>query len=299
MLCCVMLDCGSLIHLRHGAYRATVAPAAGGRVASLTFGAERRPLLVDLREASFPALQWPKAGAFPMLPYANRMPVDGIRVGERVVRPVDAPGGGQHGFGHRSAWEVAACSDHHVEMHLAADACSSEWPWPLSACQRLTLSCSGLRVEIEVRNEGSEPMPLAMGWHPYVAMASSPSPAMVSFVARSRFEIDAVGRAVPSDRAAPSFGMERGETAAFGGWTGPVQVQAHGGLQVTLFSEGADCLVLHRPHAGDYLCVEPVTELPGCVGQPGPDRKWLVLPGETRRMAVTCGVAGGRSHSHG
>ena len=75
------LSSDDLVELHAGAYTATVAPAAGGRVASLSWhsGATQCPLLVGWDGRPFDEHHWPKAGAFPMLPFANRLPRDGFR----------------------------------------------------------------------------------------------------------------------------------------------------------------------------------------------------------------------------
>lgn len=63
-----------------GTLTATLAPAAGGRVTSLSSRAtagERIDWLVPLDDAvragGFESTQWPKAGCYPLVPFSNRI----------------------------------------------------------------------------------------------------------------------------------------------------------------------------------------------------------------------------------
>ncbi|MDB5947513.1 MAG: hypothetical protein JWQ33_2539 [Ramlibacter sp.] len=273
------------IALSAGGYTAKVAPAAGGRVASLVrrVDGEDHPLLVEWTGAEFDEHAWPKAGAFAMLPFANRLPREGFRFGGRMVRPEPGPAGfALHGIAHRRPWDVVLSTPSRVVMRYAHDGADSGWPWAWSATQEVRLAESGMTVTISVRNESCEPMPLAMGWHPYHAVPADIAPGGLRFDAGARRDIDTNGRA-QGPEIEPVFLMRRGETAAFEGWTGGLQLRGPCGGTIAIGSEGAGELVLHRPATGDYLCAEPVGALPGHLAGALP-----LQPAETRRLSWTC-----------
>lgn len=279
------LSAKDVIALRAGSYTATVAPAAGGRLASLAWRCARRtvPLLVAWDGADFDAHDWPKAGAFPMLPFANRLPPEGLAFRRGLIRPQPGPGGfALHGFAHRRPWEVVAASPDRVVMRQKDDGLGAGWPWAWTATQEVQLADCGVTVTIVVRNDSAEPMPLALGWHPYHPAAGEIAPADLHFDARARHDLDARGAAQETGRE-PAFMMRRGETAAFAGWRRGAQLRTAGG-RLEIACDGADYLVVHRPPAADYLCVEPVTSLPGRLAFAPP-----LAPGGTRSLAWSCG----------
>ena len=135
---------------------ATVAPADGGRVTSLSVhGTE---LLVTGDSSSNP-LHW---GSYPMVPYAGR-----IRHGQFRFRGVDhrlpinmAPHA-IHGSGFTSRWEVLDAGPSHVELE-----CRLQWQFGGRAHQHLQLTPEALICVLTVVAEG-EAMPVTIGWHPW------------------------------------------------------------------------------------------------------------------------------------
>lgn len=276
------------LQLRSGAYTATVVPEAGGRIASFEWlgGGSPLPLLVGWDGTRFDEHDWPKAGAFPMLPFANRLPPEGFSFRGRSVRPCHGPGGfALHGSAHRRTWTCIDASDRRVVMALSHDGTGDGWPWAWSARQVVQLDDDGLSVDLTVTNAASDTMPLSMGWHPYVSVPGHARHKALQFAAATRHALDPDGRALP---ATPALGrsVERGETAAFGGWEGRVRLPlGHG--EFALSSDQAQVLVLHRPPVGDYLCVEPVTRLPGMLGD-GQALDGELAPGRSRTVSVRC-----------
>jgi aldose 1-epimerase len=94
------------IPLTAGPYTATIAPQAGGKIASLKF--EARGELVDLvvpwRGNSFLEHSWPKAGVFPLLPFVIRTRPEGFWFREQLYKPeYGLDGVPIHGHAHRRA----------------------------------------------------------------------------------------------------------------------------------------------------------------------------------------------------
>lgn len=276
-----------LVELQSGAYRATLAPSAGGRIGSLSWSDASRS--VDLLQAwdgsAFSEHVWPKAGAFPMLPFANRLPAAGFRFGNRLVRPEPGPSGlVQHGVAHRRPWRLLNVSAERACMQLEMDS-TPDWPWAWSAEMNVSLGNTGMSVVMRVRNTSTEPMPLSMGWHPYHPTHSSIRSRDLTFDAIARHDLDAEARA-SLNTSAPVFDMAPGETAAFSGWNGQSSLRVRGEGAIEVACTGSPHLVLHRPMNGGYVCIEPVTVLPGRLGEEG---SGLLEPNHTQQVHWSCG----------
>lgn len=147
--------------------RAEVLPPVGARLHRVTaFGHEvlrAAPALDAHRRDPF---LW---GAFPMVPWCNRVPGGRIVFGDEVVdvatNHVDA--------GRRSAIHgLAADRPWHVAGEGAfAFAGGDELPWPWSVRQDVAVEGAVLRWAMTVRNEGDRPMPAGAGLHPWFTSA--------------------------------------------------------------------------------------------------------------------------------
>lgn len=282
------------ICLAVGGYRATVAADAGGRITSLewrgagTEGARPRPLLVSWDGETFDEHAWPKAGMFPMVPFSNQMAPSGFMFKGRHVKPETGPNGlALHGMGHRHPWKVIFAKADEVLLQYAHQAAGENaWPWSFTCHQQVNLSSSGLRVALSIRNESTEVMPAGLGLHPYHPAPREWSRGSLAFDAAHRHELAAHGQAQAAG-GPPHFGMHAGETAAFSGWTGTYQLAVGGGL-IEGSVAGTHRLVVHRPAEGSYLCVEPVTLLPGALAQAELDPQACLSPGESRSLTWTC-----------
>lgn len=285
------LDCGAQVELCAGSYHVTVAPGAGGRMTSLVWreAGVSHPLLVTCDVSAFDEDDWPKAGAFPMIPFANRLSSRGLRFGGRELGLRPGPGGfAIHGFAHRRAWELTRRTAEVAVMRLVHDGASEGWPWAWSAEEEVRVSPRGVTVRLQVKNESDTPMPLGLGWHPYHPIRASADAGGLAVSAGGRHDLDQEGRACAVARP-PTFGMIGGETAAFDAWTGTFRLGLSASRVLRVGCLGARRLVLHRPTSGNYLCVEPVTVLPGHLGGEGADA-WLLAPGNAREIVWSCCV---------
>ncbi len=278
-------DDGAQHTLRAQGYEALLAPTAGGRLMSLNWVGDgpAQPLIVPWDGQPFDPHAWPKAGAFPMLPFANRLPAQGfVYVGRRVQPQASAPGHVLHGLAHRAAWVVREAGADSLTLEWA-HAPDAQWPWALRAHQTFQIGAQGLSLHLRVCNEDDVNMPLVMGWHPYHPLHDG-----AQLVAQARHALDEQGRAGAASPADAGLGAapSPGDTLAFSGWDGFVRLpQGDAGAIITR-SRGAYCLVLHTAHNGRYLCVEPVTQLPGhLVDAPAPD---ILAPGETAHLKWSC-----------
>lgn len=292
-----MPDCFSgdpIIVLRHERHEAVLLPGLGGRLASLRWlddDGHWHDLLAPLDPSGFDPHHWPKAGAFPMLPFSNRMPPEGVMVEGISAHPEAGPAGvAVHGVAHRRAWQVVGQTGSSARLALSVEAGVEGWPWAWTAVQDVALTSHGLRLQLQVANAGAVPMPVSMGWHPYL-LGDAAADALQCQAAQ-RLTLDGTGRADrPADMQDNS--MQPGDTAAFSAWSGTARVRWRPGLQIALRCQGAAHLVVHRPLSGRYLCVEPVTVLPGRLGALQPGAADVLAAGGMRSMSVDCTVQAG------
>lgn len=287
------LSAQSQIHLVWGAYKASIAPAAGGRLTSLTFVAEgaRHDLIVPMTETDFDEHNWPKAGAFVMAPFANRLYDGEIRYNSSAVQIRTAPGTSHaiHGVSHRRPWRTERSTSSYAVISYTHQP-DDQWPWAFSVTQNIQLSEQGLSLRIEVRNTGNVPMPLGLGWHPYHPLAGDP--AGIAFNALSRLNLDVRGVALFNDQ--PSIHSPRtkwfaapGETIAVQGWDGEALIPVSGSADVAVTAAGCNNAVIHCPDPASYMCVEPVQALPGTLGRGGDD-VIVLAPGSSQGLEWRC-----------
>lgn len=245
--------------LRAGALEATISPAQGGRLATLRdlSGTPARDLVVPLRPWPIEPRSWPKGGAYPLIPYSNRIADGSLRHAGRTwpVEPhPDAAPHTLHGTAHLRPWRVEACERAKAVLTLSAEP-DGDWPWPYFARQSFELTPQRLRIGLSIENRGTEPFPAGLGWHPYLAWSDG---VKVRHDARRHWLHDrdyiATGETAPADTV-------DGRTRYLSGWTG-LEVTHTDGHSVHLVADPAlSHLVLHRPPDDGYLCVEPVSHV--------------------------------------
>lgn len=245
--------------LRAGMLEATVSPREGGRLATLRdlSSIPSRDLVVPLRPWPAAPRRWPKGGAYPLIPYSNRVADGSLRHAGRV-RPVqphpDAAPHSLHGTAHLREWEVEARDRTRAVLTLAA-APDGDWPWPYFARQSFKLAPETLRIEMSIENRGVESFPVGLGWHPYLAWSPG---AEIRHDARRRWLHDedylATGQTAPAD-------IVESRTSYLSEWTGLEVSHADDGSVRITASPVLSHLVLHRPDDDAYLCVEPVSHV--------------------------------------
>ena len=131
--------------------RLEISPRDGGRIASLVVrGSE---LLVT--EGASP-MMW---GSFPMVPFAGRIRHGRFSFGERDVQlPLNLAPDAIHGTVFERPWRVDDASTLSIDM-------GPDWPFDGRVVQEFALSDNQLDVSLTLT--ASEPMPAALGWHPW------------------------------------------------------------------------------------------------------------------------------------
>ncbi|WP_137129014.1 aldose 1-epimerase [Rhizobium sp. FY34] len=276
-------DDGPDIEIRSGQFTAAFRPSAGGRVSRLwhdTLG----EILVPMTDAVFDPYQWPKAGAYPLFPFHNRLTGGTIRHGGQSYQLCPHPAlqpDVMHGPAQRRVWQVVDQSADGLSMALdyAAD---DDWPFAFRAEQHFQIEPDGLRIALSIANSGDRLMPAGLGWHPYFA-ASLNQPAGTD--AQATFPLDDLnvptGAPAVARRPGP-LPQKTGYTIHLTEWT-RAGVMTDGGAQVTIAADAALAhLAVHRME--HYLCLEPVSHRAGSLHTSAmnltPDDIAMLQPGE-------------------
>lgn len=143
-----------------------VVPAAGGRLHRIVaFGHDvlRTPARVEDHLRS--PFRW---GAFPMVPWCNRVPGGRIVFGDTTVDvPTNVVDDGRpsaiHGLAYDRRWEIEGDG-----WRITG---GDELPWRWSARQWITVDRASMRWHMAVRNDGDTPMPAGAGLHPWFTAA--------------------------------------------------------------------------------------------------------------------------------
>lgn len=255
------MTCGGdeRIVLRSARLVAECAPGLGGRLSRLRLIDARgeRDLLTPLPAWGAVAWRWPKGGAYPLIPYSNRIRDAALTCGgARTILKAhpDAAPHTLHGPAQLRPWSVLDRDEAAATLGLDHDG-DADWPWPFQARQRFTIEDDELRLRIEIVNHGAAAFPAGLGWHPYLALGPG---ATLRHDARGRWAFDddfiATGETMPAT-------ADFDETDYLSDWSAASIVHADG-LTVTLSADPVfRHLVLHRPRGGAYICVEPVTHV--------------------------------------
>lgn len=235
----------------------TLAPEFGGRLATLRLKTRdgERDLAPPLTRWTDDPLRWPKAGAYPLVPYSNRVAHALLKTSGRAL-PLrahpDAAPHTLHGPGHLRAWSVATSDAKGAELILSSSA-DADWPWAYEARQRFSLDGARLRLSMEIRNCSDEAFPAGLGWHPYLIFGAG---AKLHHDARSRWPFDADYVSTGAREPASSDGRR---TDYLSDWRS-VRLTRADGVTIDIDADPIfDHLVLHRPDTDAYACVEPVT----------------------------------------
>ncbi|MEJ1158428.1 aldose epimerase family protein [Prosthecomicrobium sp. N25] len=275
--------------LVRGAVSATLAPARGGRLARLTVAG--RDVVAPMDGWGPDPRIWPKTGAYPLVPYSNRIRDGLLRFRDRSYRLTphpDAAPSTLHGTGHLRPWATEAAREGAASLVLRHEP-DEHWPWAFEARQDFTLTGDGIAVDIALRNTGTEAFPAGIGWHPFVPAGPD---ATVTVDAGTAWVLDASG--LPTGASGPAPAGPSPASAHLSVWR-RARLAEPDGWTVTLT---ADPNFLHfivwRPPGGRYACLEPVSHLAdgfnlAALGLAAPEAAGLVVlePGATLRGTVT------------
>lgn len=232
---------------------------------------------------------------FPLVPYVNRI-AHGRFVWEGEEHRLAPNYAGQahplHGLGWLAPWSVLTSDDTAVTMELlhAGDAV---WPWPFHSVQTFSLSGSGLRGTLSLRNEGDSPVPWALGFHPYFAKSRGDR---FTFSASGVWLADA--EMLPVAHAAADALGDWSKAApltrtglvdhCYTGWDGTARIARSDG-DLVLTGANTPNLHLYVPPNADFFCAEPMTAMPDAVNRPATP---IIGPGECRTIEMSIAMVG-------
>jgi len=242
--------------MRAGDVRLLVDQRQGGRMTSLRID-EREVFLTE----GWGPIEW---GCYPMAPFAGRIR-DGRFVfrGREVQLPRNLPPHAIHGTVFERSWAVTSQADEHVV--LTADL-GPGWPFRGRVTQSIRLRPGGLEAILTL--DADEPMPAALGWHPWfrrhLAQSRDGTPttsAEVELVvdARAMFERGADG--LPTGALVPVHARPWDD--AFTDVRASPLVRWPGALEIELSSSASVWVVYDERAQG--VCVEPQTAPPDAI----------------------------------
>ncbi len=264
-----------------GGISATLRPAWGGRMTRLS--REGIDWLHPMPDTGpFDPEAWPKGGAYPLIPFHNRIrqgrfDFDG-KAHEIPCHPSEP--NALHGVASRLAWQGHQTSEDCALMSVDFTP-DGRWPFAFRAEQQLKLLPDGLHLDLRLRNTGSHAMPGGLGWHPYIAKC-----AHTRVQAARDWTLDS-GYFPTGDWQDPA--PEGPPTRYLSDWRA-LQLRLSSGPTLRMeATRTLSHLVIHDPEPA-YSCVEPVSHLAGALNLPlsrDVDLMRKLLPGEELSAHIT------------
>jgi galactose mutarotase-like enzyme len=129
---------------------------------------------------------------------------------------------------------------------------------------RARLEDGDLEIELTVTASGTDAVPLAFGFHPYLSLPDAPRERwLIDLPAMRRLELDASQIPTGAGQAQPSRRFELAELEFDDGFddvANPARFSATGGgrrIELEL-SEGYPCAQVFAPRTGQFICFEPM-----------------------------------------
>lgn len=275
----------SEVTLKAGNSIATLAPDVGGGVSELVLAGHE--ILLRERGVDADDADPRNLGEFPMAPWVNRIAKGTFAWQGREICVADGPGHdpqGLHGIGWRRSWAISARSESEATLSISWNG-EKGWPFPFKFTRRFALEPCGFTIEARLTSLGTQPMPSAIGFHPYFPTRG----AVVKAHTSDGWVTDHVGIPAYSGLEDVAARMRSGLVVAdepldncFVGWDGVVVIDwpTH---TLTMRTEPAlRYLQVYSPVDGDRFCVEPQSAIPDafnrdlatsgvCVLPPGAD----------------------------
>jgi aldose 1-epimerase len=241
------IDLGEVVTLEAGDALVRIYPAHGGRLGRMDV--RGAPLLRGPEEGAHEG--WGYWGAYPLLPWCNRIPAGTFRFdGRDLAVPVNwADGTAIHGLTADVPWTVVERDGstvvEEVEVHVG--------PYDVRGTQRFAMTGTHLDLELTVENLGDERVPVGLGIHPWFMAGPVQVPASL----RWQGEPMPTGepRPVEPDEDLRTLGLPGSMDRCYTGVEGTEAIVP--GLRLSW--DGPVTQVVVYTEAEGYLCVEPVT----------------------------------------
>ena len=262
-----------------GELRVLIDEATGGAIESFTHAGFA--LLRPVADFRLEAEHGRAVGAYPLIPYANRVANGRFSYGgEDFELGLNFAGHPHslHGNAWMRVWDVVSATE--TRVHLALDHRPpadpvSQWPFAYKAEMVFALDESGLTVEMSIRNDDARPFPAALGLHPYVAREAGMT---LQFAADTVWRNGADDLPVAREAVADHWDFTRPREVSdtkidecYAGWGGTAHVIWPAvDLSLTVSSGPPfDHLQLYTPTGHSYFGLEPVSNMPDAVNRMG------------------------------
>ena len=234
----------------------------GGRLASLVVGGRER--LIGPPEPADGSIRW---GCFLMAPWPGRLAGGRLRFRARTYQLERTHGRHAiHGLVHGRPWQITSSSPQALALEIEL----GQAGWPFGGRVRQRIAVRRGTVELEAEIEADEPMPAALGWHPWFDRGGTdPRITVQSGEILERHRMIPTGRTRPATgrldlRNGPPLGSRRLDDVYVG--AGSPAVVAWPDLQLRLeLGAPLSTIVVHTPARG--FCVEPQTAWPNALAQ--------------------------------
>ncbi|MEZ0239765.1 MAG: hypothetical protein ACAH65_03115 [Chloroflexota bacterium] len=155
------------VRLAGGGIEVVVLPGVGARIHALrAFGHDVLRTPADPEAHRREPFAW---GGYVMAPWCNRVAAEPTEVAGEVVTPAanSADGSAIHGQVHSVPWRVLDDGRFGVSAGGRGDPGGSGWPWPYGVTFGIGIAAESLRLDLQLTNGGSSPMPGGIGIHPW------------------------------------------------------------------------------------------------------------------------------------
>lgn len=251
-----------MLELTAGTCRALVDPDRGGRLAS--FSIQGREILVGPPNDEDRSIRW---GCFLMAPWPGRLAGGRFEWEGRTIQLRRTHGRHAiHGLTWNRAWTVERATPSAAELSIELP--RDEWPMGGFVRQRVALTATSLSLEAQI--EADQPMPAALGWHPWFLRRGDPRLRVDADRFQVTREMLPTGATQPVGgrtdlRAGPRLGRRRLDLAYLGARSPAVITWPNLQLRID-FEPSPAPLVVYTPR--ESFCVEPLTAPPNALALP-------------------------------
>lgn len=219
-----------------------------------------------------------EVGSFVLVPYSNRL-FDSklLSPSGTFTLPANYPSSNVpvHGLGWRKKWQCVTREPQRVVLvysHLSDD----HWPFAHNCEQTVTLNQGQVEFHLKVKNNGEQPMPAGLGFHPWFALDHA---SQVRFGPTSVWLQDERGwpTVKTSSSGLENFDFTEWRSAqtviqnhCHSDWSGRADLHLHEkklSIQLTA-SSNLNHLIVYRKPGQDWLCLEPVSHATGAFSLP-------------------------------
>jgi aldose 1-epimerase len=276
----------ALLRLKAGNANLQLAPDLGGGIASLDLAGKPvlRPWSQKMEEGPF------ALACNVLVPFSNRISGGGFSFqGEwyEIAPNRDAEPFPIHGDGFQRPWMISSRTENSATLTLENGRIG---PFEYRAEQIFSLSPDGLRVELNIINNGSQALPFGCGFHPWFPRDENTK---LGFSANGFWLEDAPQ--IPTTRlpvdenpgwnfSDGKFLPDRGFDHGWEGWGGKAHLEQAGAyMSVDISaSENLGCAIIYtQGKGGDFVCFEPVSHPVDAYNRSGMPGLKILDPGQS------------------